>query len=98
MTCLAIGTLLIYSDTETEALQWKMAPETGTHRDKIIDTHAPGKIYTRYFKIYYVACVQFRNFSIIGVIYYSLWCTYLGKACRRSRRSVAKWRSWSMHG
>ena len=49
--------LFIYSYTATEALQWRMAPEIGTRRDKITDTHAPGKIYTRYFKIYYVACV-----------------------------------------
>ena len=69
MTCLAIGTLLIYSDTETEALQLRMATETGTRRDKITDTHAPDKIYTWYFKIYYVACVQFRNFSTIRVQY-----------------------------
>ena len=49
MTCIVIDTLLIYSDTATEALQWKMYPETGTHRAKITDTHAPGKINTRYF-------------------------------------------------
>ena len=49
MTCLVIDTLLIHSDTATEAMQCRMAPETGTHRDKITDTHAPGKIYTLYF-------------------------------------------------
>ena len=39
MACLAIDTLLIYSDTATEGLQLRMDPETGTHRAKITDTH-----------------------------------------------------------
>ena len=72
MTCLAIDTSLIYSATATEALQWRMALETGTHRAKITDTHAPGKIYTQYFNIYSVACVQLREFGTIRVLYYSL--------------------------
>ena len=68
MNCLAIDTSLIYSATETEALQWSMAPETDTRGAKIIDTHAPGKIYTRYFYIYYVTCEQFRELSTIRVL------------------------------
>ena len=62
MNCLSIDALLIYSDTATKALQWRMATETGTHRAKITDTHAPGKIYKRSFKIYYMVCVRFRDF------------------------------------
>ena len=72
MTSLAIDTSFIYSATSTEALQWRMATETGTRGDKITYTHVTDKIYTRHFKIYYVACVQFRNFSTIRVQYYSL--------------------------
>ena len=72
MTGLVIDTSLIYGATATEALQWRMAPETGTHRAKITDTHAPGNIYTRYFNIYYVVCVKFRQFSTTRVLHYSL--------------------------
>ena len=72
MTWYAIDTSLLYSYKASEALQWSMAPETGTHRAKITDTHAPGKIYTQYFNIYSVACVKFREFGTIRVLYYSL--------------------------
>ena len=72
MTCLAIDTSLIYSATATEALQRRMSPETGTHRAKITDTHVPGKIYTRYFNIYSVACIKFREFITIRLINHSL--------------------------
>ena len=72
MTSLAIDTSFIYSATSTEALQWRITTETGTHRAKITDTHALGKIYTRYFNICSVACVQFREFSTIMVLSLSL--------------------------
>ena len=62
MTWYAIDTSLLYSYTASEALQWRMAPKTGTHRAKITDTHAPGKIDTHNFNIYYVACLQFIQF------------------------------------
>ena len=62
MTCLEVDTLLLYSYTSTEALQWRMAPETGTHRAKITDIYVTGKIDTHNFNIYYVACLQFRQF------------------------------------
>ena len=63
MTCLEVDTLLLYSYTSTEALQWRMAPETGTHRAKITDIYVTGKIDTHNFNIYYVACLQFRQFQ-----------------------------------
>ena len=62
MTCLEINTSLLYSYTSTEALQWRMAPKTGTHRATITDTYAPGKIDTHNCNIYYVACLHFRQF------------------------------------
>ena len=62
MTWYAIYTLLLYNYTATEALQWRMAPKTGTHRAKITDIYVTGKIDTHNFNIYYVACLQFRQF------------------------------------
>ena len=49
MTSLSIGALLLYDATVTEALQLRVASETGTHGAKITDTYEPGKIYTQNF-------------------------------------------------
>ena len=78
MTCLDINNPMLYITTATRYMQWRMDTETGTHKSKIKDTYASGKIDKQNFNIYSVACVQFKPFYYHqGALFLAMMNSYL---------------------